>query len=160
MAIMRWDPFGELLSMQREMDRLIRRLGFGTTPESEVETFAWMPRIDVKTSGDDMVVYAELPGLDRDDIDVEVTDGVLTIKGERKSEKESEKEGWLIRERSYGAFQRSLVLPEGVNPEAIRADYKDGVLEVHVPKAAEALKPKTHRIALGTGSKKEHEKAA
>lgn len=159
MAIVRWDPFGELMSMQREMDRMFRRLGFGGVPEVSSPVVAWMPRIDVKTSGDDMIIYAELPGMSQDEIDVEVTDGVLTIKGERKSETEKEQEGWLIRERSYGAFERSLVLPEGVDPEKIKADYKDGVLEVHVPKAAQALKPKTHRIALGTG-KKEHGKAA
>lgn len=153
MAIMRWDPFGELLSMQREFDRLWRRLGLGGASETATPGVAWMPRIDVRTEGDDMVVYAELPGLDRSDIDVSVTDGTLTIKGERKSESEKEDAGWLIRERSYGAFERTLVLPEGIDPEAISADYVDGVLTVRIPKAAVALKPKTHRIPLGSGSK-------
>lgn len=151
MAIMRWDPFGELLSMQREMDRLVRRLGPGGGTEGSSSPVAWMPRIDVKTEDDDMVLYAELPGLDRDSIDVSVTDGALTIKGERKAESEKEQSGWVIRERSYGAFERTVVLPEGIDAEAIRADYKDGVLEVHIPRAAEALKPKTHRIALCSG---------
>jgi HSP20 family protein len=153
MAIVRWDPFGELMSIQREMDRLFGRLGLGRLPESASE-IAWMPRIDVKSTGDDMVVYAELPGMSKDDISVEVTDGVLTIKGERKAETEKSEEGWLIRERSYGAFERSLALPEGVEPDKITADYKDGVLEVHIPKAMAALKPKTHKIALGEGKKK------
>ncbi|MDI6692270.1 MAG: Hsp20/alpha crystallin family protein [Anaerosomatales bacterium] len=153
MAIVRWDPFGELMSIQREMDRLFGRLGFGRLAESASE-IAWMPRIDVKSTGDDMVVYAELPGMSKDDISVEVTDGVLTIKGERKAETEKSEEGWLIWERSYGAFERSLALPEGVEPEKITADYKDGVLEVHIPKAMAALKPKTHKIALGEGKKK------
>ncbi|MDI6712612.1 MAG: Hsp20/alpha crystallin family protein [Anaerosomatales bacterium] len=153
MAIVRWDPFGELMSIQREMDRLFGRLGFGRLAESTASEVAWMPRIDVKSTGDDMVVYAELPGMSKDDISVEVTDGVLTIKGERKAETEKKEEGWLIRERSYGAFERSLALPEGVEPEKITADYKDGVLEVHVPKAMAALKPKTHKIALGEGKK-------
>jgi HSP20 family protein len=153
MAIVRWDPFGELMSIQREMDRLFGRLGLGRLPESASE-IAWMPRIDVKSTGDDMVVYAELPGMSKDDISVEVTDGVLTIKGERRAETEKSEEGWLIRERSYGAFERSLALPEGVEPDKITADYKDGVLEVHIPKAMAALKPKTHKIALGEGKKK------
>lgn len=152
MAIMRWDPFGELLSMQREFDRLWRRLGLGGGADTATTGVAWMPRIDVRTEGDDMVVYAELPGLDRSDIDVSVTDGALTIKGERKAESEREDAGWLIRERSYGAFERTLVLPEGVDPEAISADYVDGVLTVRIPKAAAALKPQTHRIPLGSGS--------
>ncbi|GAB4287477.1 MAG: Hsp20/alpha crystallin family protein [Coriobacteriia bacterium] len=154
MAIMRWDPFGEVLSMQRELDRLVRRFGVGGGSDSPSSAAPWMPRIDVRTEGDDMVVYAELPGLEREDIDVSVTDGVLTIKGERKAESEQKGQGWLIRERSYGAFERSLALPESVDADAIQADYHDGVLEVHVPKAAEALKPKTHRIALGAGGKK------
>ncbi len=153
MAIMRWDPFRELLSMQREMDRLVRRIGSGGVSEGSLSPVAWIPRLDVKTEGDDMVVYAELPGLDRDGIDVSVTDGTLTIKGERRAESEEEQEGWLVRERSYGAFERTLALPEGIDAEAIRADYKDGVLEVHIPKAVEALQPKTHRIALGSGDK-------
>lgn len=153
MAIMRWDPFGELMSMQREMDGLVRRLGLGGGASGSSSPAAWMPRIDVKADGDDIVVYAEVPGLDKDDIDVSVTGGVLTIKGERKAESEKAQGGWMIRERSYGSFERSIVLPDAVNVETIRADYKDGVLEVHVPKAAETLKPKTHRIALRSDNK-------
>ncbi|GAB4277781.1 MAG: Hsp20/alpha crystallin family protein [Coriobacteriia bacterium] len=155
MAIMRWDPFGELLSMQRDFERLFDRLGFGrpAVPAGN-GSVAWMPRVDVKTTGDDMVVYAEVPGIDPEDIDLEVTDGLLTIKGERKAETEKEEEGWLIKERSYGSFQRTLSLPEGVDPDSITADYDNGVLEIHIPKAAEALKPKTHKIALKSGKKK------
>ncbi len=152
MAIMRWDPFGELLSMQRDTDRLLRRFGLGSGGNDE-SALSWLPRIDVKAEGDDMVVYAELPGLERDDIDVEVTEGVLTIKGERTSDSEKEDEGYIIRERSYGSFHRSVALPEGIDPGSIHADYTDGVLEVRIPKAAEALTPKTHRVALGVGSK-------
>ena len=152
MAIMRWDPFGEVLSMQREMDRLFGRLGVGRVSEGSASPVAWMPRIDVKTTGDDMVVYAEVPGMNPDDIDIEVTDGVLTIRGERKADTEKTEEGWIIRERSYGSFERALVLPDGVDAGEIKADYNDGVLEVHVPKALEALKPKTTKIALGAAS--------
>lgn len=153
MAIKRWDPFGEVLSLQREMDRLFGRLGFGRVTDDTATPVAWMPRIDVKTNGDDMVVYAELPGMDKDDIDIEVTDGVLAIRGERKAESEKSDDGWLIRERSFGSFERALTLPEGVDPDKITADYNDGVLEVHIPKAAAALKPRKHRIALGSGKK-------
>lgn len=154
MAIVRWDPFGEMLSMQRDMDRLFGRLGVagGTTRPSPAQS--WIPRIDVKSTGDDMVIYAEVPGLDRDDIDIEVTDGVLTIKGERKSETEKTEEGWLVRERSYGAFERSVVLPDGVEADKISADYREGVLEVHIPRAMEALKPKTTKVALTAGGEK------
>lgn len=146
MAIMRWDPFGEILRMQREMDRIFSR--FGLTESGAVQT-TWMPRINVRQTGDDLTVHVELAGVKPEDVDVEVTDGVLTIKGERKAEEEREGEGWLVRESSYGAFERSIVLPEGVDPASIKAELKDGILEVHVPRAMEALKPKTTKIAIG-----------
>lgn len=148
MAIMRWDPFGEMLKMQRDMDRIFSRMG---TTESGTATAAagWMPRINVKQSGDDLAVHVELAGIKPEDVDIEVTDGVLTIKGERKSADEREGEGWLVRESSYGSFERSLVLPEGVDAASIKAEFHDGMLEVHVPKALEAMKPKTTKIAIG-----------
>ena len=79
---------------------------------------------------------------------IELTDNVLTIKGERVSDEQSEDEGWLIRESSYGSFERSLSIPEGVDPAAISASYTDGILEVHVPKALEAARPKTTKIEV------------
>ncbi len=142
MAITRWDPFGELSSLRHEMDRVFGRLGFGDGKET-----TWMPRIDVKTTGDDMVVYAELPGMNREDITIEVSAGTLTIAGERNAETEKTEEGWTIRERSYGTFERTLPLPERVDTDKITAEYKDGVLEVRVPKGA--LPPPTHRVAIG-----------
>lgn len=148
MAIMRWDPFGEMMRMQRDMDRIFSRMG-GSEGRSDASGLAWMPKIDVKAKGDDIVLKAELPGIDPAEVDIEVTDGVLTIKGERKVEEETAGEDWLIRESSYGTFERSMVLPEGVDAGAIRADYKDGVLEVHVPKALEAARPKTTRVTIG-----------
>jgi len=150
MAITRWDPFGELLSMQRDMERVFGRLGARGDNDAAGRA-DWMPRIDVKSTGEDIVVYAEVPGLESDDIDLEVTDGLLTIKGERRAESEREEEGWLIRERSYGSFARALSLPDGIEPESITAGYKDGVLEIHVPKAIEELKPKTTKIPLESG---------
>lgn len=163
MAIMRWDPFGEILRMQRDMDRIFSR--FGLTEGGTVQT-TWMPRINVRQTGDDLTVHVELAGVKPEDVDVEVTDGVLTIKGERKAEEEREGEGWLVRESAYGAFERSIVLPEGVDPASIKAELKDGILEVHVPRAMEALKPKTTKIAIGGVSEahpieeKHEEKAA
>ncbi|MBS3956030.1 MAG: Hsp20/alpha crystallin family protein [Clostridiales bacterium] len=151
MAIMRWDPFGEMLRMQRDMDRIFSRIGSAEGRGETASTVAWMPKIDVKSKGDDIVVRAELPGIDPAAVDIEVTDGVLTIKGERKAEDEREGEGWLIRESSHGTFERSMVLPEGVSAEDIKAEYVDGILEVHVPKALEAARPKTTKIAIGSG---------
>lgn len=147
MAIMRWDPFGEMLRMQRDMDRIFSRMGEGAG--GATSTTAWMPRINVKQTGDDIAVHVELAGIKPEDVDIEVTDGVLTIKGQRMAEEAREGEGWIVRESSYGTFERSMVLPEGVDPGSIKADFHDGMLEVHVPKAMEAMKPKTTKIAIG-----------
>jgi HSP20 family protein len=148
MAITRWDPFGEMLKMQRDMDRIFSRMG---TAEGrpETATTAWMPRINVLRSGDDLTMHVELAGIKPEDVDIEVTDGVLTVRGERKAETEKEDEGWVIRESSYGSFERSVALPEGVDPASIKADFHDGMLEIHVPKALEAAKPKATKIAIG-----------
>ncbi|PKQ10364.1 MAG: Hsp20/alpha crystallin family protein [Actinobacteria bacterium HGW-Actinobacteria-9] len=140
-----------MMRMQSDMDRIFSRLGTGERRGGNGEGMAWMPRIDVKAKGDDIVVRAELPGIDPQAVDIEVTDGVLVLRGERKAEEEREDEGWLIRESYYGRFERSMVLPEGVTAEEIRADYRDGVLEIHVPKALEAAKPKTTKISIGGG---------
>lgn len=152
MAIVRWDPFGEALRLQRDMDRVFARLGAPErTGVGSGEGVAWMPRIDVKRTGDDIVVRAELPGIKPEDVDIELTDNVLTIKGERKFEEEKENEGWLVRESTYGSFERALSIPEGVDPASITASYTDGILEVHVPKALEAAKPKTTKIEVAKG---------
>lgn len=149
MAIVRWDPFGEALRMQRDMDRIFARLG---QAERSGDGIAWMPKIDVKRTGDDVIVRAELPGIKPEDVEIELTDNVLTIKGERASEEQAEDEGWIIRETSYGSFERSLAIPEGVDPSAITAGFSDGILEVHVPKALEAARPKTTKIEIGAGA--------
>jgi HSP20 family protein len=149
MAIMRWDPFGELLSMQSDMDRLFGRLGVSTETPTGQRVSGWMPRIDVKRRGDDLVVHADLAGVKPQDVDVSITDGVLTISGQRSEDKEREDENWVVRERSYGSFQRQMVLPEGVDPNSIHADFKNGVLVVEIPRALEAAKPATTKIAIG-----------
>jgi len=152
MAITRWDPFGEMLKMQRDMDRIFSRMG---TAEGRQETAvtAWMPRINVKRSGDDLAVNVELAGIKPEDVDIEVTEGVLTLRGERKAETEREDEGWMIRESSFGSFERSIALPEGVDPATIQANFHDGMLEIHVPKALQAAKPATTKVAIGTGER-------
>ena len=157
MAIVRWDPFGEVLRMQRDMDRIFSRLG---SAEVGKESVAWMPKIDVKRKDDDIIVRAELPGIDPADVDVEVTDGVLTIRGERRQEERQEGEDWLVCESCYGSFERSLTIPESIDPATITADYTDGILVVHVPKALETARPKTTRIEIGGAGAPSLEEAA
>lgn len=145
MALVRWDPWGEQLRMARDLDRIFGRLG----QQGGGEGVAWMPKIDVKRSGDDVMVRAELPGVKPEDVDVELSDNVLTISGERKQEQQTEDEGYLIRESSYGSFERSLTVPESVDPSQITANFNDGVLEVRVPKAFEESQPRRTKISVG-----------
>jgi HSP20 family protein len=150
MAIAKWDPFGEMLRMQREMEQILARLGAAPREsEARVETVAWMPKIDVKASGDDIVVLAELPGVSPDDVEVEVTDNVLTIKGERKASLDEKDESWLLCETCYGAFERTIALPEGIDPSSIEAGFENGVLAIRVPKALASAKPKTTKVEIG-----------
>ena len=133
--------------MEREVDRLFGRMGLRDS--ADAGTAMWLPAIDVMRRGDDIVVHAELPGMKPDDVDVSITDGMLTIRGERKEASESSDGGYIVKERRYGSFERSIVLPDGVDPAAITADFKNGVLEVTVPKAAEIEKPKTVKVSVG-----------
>ena len=133
MAIIRWDPFREMTQLQNRFDRLFEAVG--GRQES------WLPAVDVFDTQDAVMLKAELAGMDPDDIQIEVEDNVLTIKGERKFEEQVDEERYYRVERRFGSFQRSLALPQGVKPDRIEAAYDDGILTVTVPKA-EQEKPK------------------
>lgn len=143
MAIIRWDPFRDLLNLQDEVSRLFRRtfLGEGLRPISSERGIAWAPAIDVFETKDKVVVTAELPGLSADDVSLSLDDNVLTIKGERKFSDEVKEENYHRIERAYGYFERSIPLPRLVREEEATASYNDGVLRVELPKAEE-VKPK------------------
>ena len=134
MAIIRWDPFREMTSVQTQFNRLMDQM-WGGRQES------WLPAVDVFDNKDSVVVKAELAGMDPDDIQIEVEDNVLTVKGERKFEETVDEERYYRVERRYGSFQRSLALPQGVKPDDISASYEDGILVITVPKVEEE-KPK------------------
>jgi HSP20 family protein len=133
MAIIRWDPFREMTQLQNRFDRLFEAVG--GRQES------WLPAVDVFDTKDAVVLKAELAGMDPDDIEIEVEDNVLTIKGERKFEEKVDEERYYRVERRFGSFQRSLALPQGVRADDIEASYDDGILTVSVPKA-EQEKPR------------------
>ena len=137
----RWDPFEELSTLRNRMDRLWSRM----TVEDEPAMANWSPTSDVIETKDDIVIKAELPGIDDKDVDVEIENGVLTIKGERKAEKESEEKGYRRVERAYGSFFRSFTLPPNVEPEKISASFANGLLEVHLPKK-EGAKPRSIKV--------------
>lgn len=148
------NPFQLMQQMAEDMDRLFEQFGFGrmglgTSPAfgsllgpdqfrgssrmSRAEQTLWSPQIEVRQRGDNVVIRADLPGVNRDDVHVEVENDVLTIRGERREEREEEEEGFYRSERSYGTFHRMLPLPEGVNADAVEATFRDGVLEVTLP---------------------------
>jgi HSP20 family protein len=158
MALIRWEPVREINTIQSEMNRLFNTLfespgqsGNGTTGGSSLRR--WIPAMDLVETDDDFVLRADLPGLSEEDVNIELEDNVLTISGERKAEHEERKEGYYRVERSSGTFSRSLTLPEGVDPDAVRASFDRGVLEVRVPKP-EAKKPRKVAISVGGGAPK------
>ena len=132
MALVRWDPARELDTLQSDVNRLFD--GFFGRSASPSSGRRWIPAMDLVETDEHLVLRADLPGLDREDIEIEVKDNVLTVAGERKAEHEEKGEGFHRVERSFGSFSRSLSLPEGVDPERVAADFKDGVLEVRIPK--------------------------
>jgi HSP20 family protein len=141
-AVVRFDPFRDITSLRDEMNRLFSRtVGDGVSSGS-----AWTPAVDIFDTEEAIVLKAELPGLAAGDIDIEIDDNVLTLKGERRFQ-ETVDEGRFYRlERAYGHFQRSVTLPQGVKADEISADFENGVLSVRVPKADE-VKPRKIAIA-------------
>ncbi len=149
MAIVRWDPFRDLMTIQERMNRLFDQTLSKTRTEDEegLTASTWSPAVDIYETADSIVLKAELPGLSRENIDIQVRDNTLTLKGERRFEREVKDENYLRIERSYGAFQRGFSLPAVIQQDKIKATFKDGVLEVNLPKAEEA-KPKQVKIEV------------
>jgi HSP20 family protein len=139
MAMTRWDPFRDLMGIQTELNRLFGRTYAGG--ESAAASGAWMPALDVYEGKDKYVISVELPGVEPADVDISVEDSTLTIRGERKFYQEVDEDSFHRVERRYGAFSRSLALPQTANTDAIEASFDRGVLTIEVPKA-EAAKPK------------------
>ena len=136
MAITRYEPWGLLNQLQRELERAHEGNG-----EGSIATAEWAPAVDIKEETDKFVLQADIPGVKPEDIDVSMEDGVLTIKGEKKTEAKVEKENYKRVERTYGSFYRRFSLPDTANPDAISAKSKNGVLEITIPKR-EAVQPK------------------
>ena len=146
MSLIRWEPF-------RGLDDLFERLGPATLARwprlfesgAQVE---WAPAADISESDKEYLVKAELPGVKRDDVKLTIEDGVITISGERKQEKEEKDEKHHRVERFHGTFTRSFTLPDNVEEKSIRAESKDGILCVHLPKKVKAEKPKAVQIKV------------
>jgi HSP20 family protein len=143
-TLVRWEPFRELATLQHEMGRLIDTFAGGN---GETQTRTWVPAVDVWETDDELVYAFDLPGVPEDKISVEFEDGALIVSGERERTTETSQERLYRFERRFGGFSRTIALPQGVAEESIKADYKDGVLEVHVQKPEQ---PKPRRIEIGT----------
>ena len=144
MALMRYEPLNLLNQLQREVNRLFETSRFGDEETGHMLA-DWMPAVDIKEEPTQFVIHADLPGVDIKDIEVTLENGVLTLKGQRASEKKEETEQYRRVERVRGTFLRRFSLPEAVDAEKVAAKCKDGVLEVVVPKR-EAAQPR--RIAI------------
>lgn len=134
MATAKWEPFQEFLSIQDRMSRLFEQTVARSRDEAAGAT--WAPAVDIYERPDAIVLQAELPGIAREEIDIQLQDNTLTLRGERRALRETQGERCLRLERTYGVFQRTFALPEGISQDAIRAVLRDGVLEVVVPKPA------------------------
>ena len=145
MDLIKWRPFRELNLMRREIDRLMDR--FFDFDKELFDTELWAPEIDISETEDEYVVKADIPGINEKDLSVTLSGGNLTIKGERKEEKEEKKKHFHRIERRYGSFQRTIALPGEVDENKITAEYKDGVLEIHLPKT-EKSKPKEIKVEV------------
>jgi HSP20 family protein len=151
MAIVRWDPFRELVDMQRSVEQLMRGYGPSASREEAIGT-NFVPPVDVYEDSNGLTLKMEVPGIDEKDIDVRIENNVLTVHGERKFEKEEKEENFQRVERRYGSFTRSFTLPNTVDTEGVSADYDKGVLRIHLNKRAEA-KPKQIKVNIGGGQK-------
>jgi HSP20 family protein len=155
MALVRWDPARELDLLQGDMNRLFDTFfqGRGAGGVSNGGSRRWIPPMDLAETDEEFVLRADLPGLDKDDLEIEVKDRVLTISGEREAEHEDRSKGFHRVERSFGRFSRSLTLPEGVDAGAVTAEFDKGVLEVRIPKPEER-KPRRVEIGVSSGNGK------
>jgi HSP20 family protein len=141
----RFSPSSEMRGLQREIDRLFDQF-FPARSTGETDSTVWAPRTDLIESEDAYVIHLDVPGMAKDELDVNYQDGMLTIAGERKSEQRNENDNVVRIERALGRFYRSFGLPRAVNAAKISASYTDGVLTVRVPKAEES---KPRRIKVG-----------
>lgn len=146
-SLTHWNPFRDFSEWE---NRLNRALGLGSRSSSGKEAMTvaqWSPAVDITEDDQEFLVKAELPDLKKEEIKVAVENGELTLSGERKFEKEEKDKKYHRIERAYGSFRRSFVLPENVSAEQVRAEFKDGLLLVHLPKTV-AAKPKAVQVAV------------
>jgi HSP20 family protein len=145
MAIIRWDPFRDLVTLREKMNRLFEEAYSTRGEERDLVSCSWSPSVDIYETEQELVLTAEVPGIEDNNIEIKIEDNTLTLKGERKFEKETEEENYHRIERAYGSFYRSFSLPPHINQDKIEAEHENGVLKITMPKKHEA-KPRTVKV--------------
>lgn len=148
MAITRWDPFRDVLALQNRMNSLFQDFTRGQNESDPLATAAFVPPVDIYEDEHKIALKLEVPGMKQDDFDIRVENNTLTIRGERKFEKEEKEENFHRIERRYGSFYRAFTIPTTVDTESVQASYDAGVLKIELAKRAEA-KPKQIKVAVG-----------
>jgi HSP20 family protein len=144
-AITRWDPFRTISSFEEQVNRIFENSFAGKGGNSALAS--WAPAVDIYETENELVIKADLPEVNEKDLDVRVENNMLTIRGERKFEQKVKEDNYLRVERAYGTFTRSFNLPTTVSTESIKAEYKNGVLTVEMPKRAES-KPRQVKVSV------------
>jgi HSP20 family protein len=146
MAIIRWDPFRDVVTLRERMNRMFEDVFSGRAEEGRDKTTStWAPSVDIFETEKELVLTAEIPGIDEKDIEIKIEDNTLSLKGERTFEKETKEENYHRIERSYGSFYRAFTLPNSIDPERIQATHENGVLKITMPKRDE-LQPRKVKI--------------
>jgi HSP20 family protein len=148
MSLVKWDPFVELEDVSKQLNRIFNKFPARTEPGRELLTLAdWEPNVDITETDTAYLIKGEIPGVNKEDIKVNIENGMITMSGERKQEKEEKNKKFHRVERSYGSFMRSFRVPDNVDESAIKAEFKDGMLNVTMPKSAQA-KPKSTNVTV------------
>jgi len=138
MSLVRYQPWNSMDQLRREMGRMFEQQHPSSEEGSSIATSDWTPAVDIKETEKEFLIHADIPGVDPDDIDVHMEDGMLTIKGERDSETKEQRDGYKRIERQRGSFYRRFSLPDTANADKISAKSKNGVLEITIPKQEKA----------------------
>ena len=157
MAIIRWDPYKDIVTLRDRMNRLFEDMSSPKSEEKNIMAGAWAPSVDIYENENEVVLAAEIPGVDEKDVEIKVEDNNLTLRGERKFEKETKEENYHRIERSYGSFFRSFSLPSYIDQDRIEAEHENGVLKIRMPKRVE-LKPRKVKILTPVPARAEKQK--
>jgi len=153
MAIIRWDPFRDLMTLREKMNRLFEESFITRGEEKELVSGIWTPSVDIYETENALILSAEVPGIEENDIEIKIEDNTLTLHGERKFEKETKEENYHRIERAYGSFHRSFTLPNYIDQDKIKAEHENGILKITMPKKKE-LKPRKIEVIKPSKPKK------